>query len=55
MYCSNLHNLLLSQSGDTEINPIPMNFCHWNLNGIAANDFVKVTLIETEIETSAHS
>ena len=52
MYCSNLHNLLLSQSGDIEINPVPMNFCHWNLNGIAANDFVKVTLIENLLKQS---
>ena len=43
--------MLLSQSGDTEINPSPINFCHWNHNGIAANDFVKVTLIETFIKT----
>ena len=52
----NLHNLLLLQSGDIEINPGPMkssrlNFCHWNFNGIATHDFVKVPLIEAFIKT----
>ena len=51
------HHLLLLQSGDTEINPGPMkssrlNFCHWNLNAIAAHDFVKVTLIEAFIKAN---
>ena len=27
-----------------------LNFCHWNLNGIAAHDFVKVLLIEAFIK-----
>ena len=54
MYSFNLHHLLLLQSGDIEINPGPMkcsrlNFCHWNLSGIAAHDFVKVHLIEAFI------
>ena len=49
MYSFSLHHLLLLQSSDIEINPGPkkssrLNFCHWNLNGIAAHDFVKVTL-----------
>ena len=49
MYSFILHHLLLLQSSDIEINPGPkkcsrLNFCHWNLNGIAAHDFVKVTL-----------
>ena len=29
-----------------------MNFCHWNLNGIAAHDFVKVPLIEAFIKAN---
>ena len=57
MYSFNLHHLLLLQSGDTKINPGPMkssrlNFCHWNLNGIAAHDFVKVPLIEAFIKVN---
>ena len=49
--------MLLLQSGDIEINPGPMkslrfNLCHWNLNGIAAHDFVKVTLIEAFIKAN---
>ena len=36
--------------GDNEINPGPKKsprliFCHWNLNGTAAHDFVMVHLI----------
>ena len=27
-----------------------LNFCYWNLNGIAAHDFVKVPLIEAFIK-----
>ena len=35
-------------SGDVEINPGPdtLNFCAWNLNSIAAHDFLRVSLIE---------
>ena len=50
MYSFNLHHLLLLQSRDIEINHVLWNFqdwtCHWNLGGIAADDFVNVTLIE---------
>ena len=57
MYSFNLHHLLLLQSGDIEIDQGPkkssrLNFCHWNINGIAAHDFVKVTLIETFIKAN---
>ena len=54
--CSfNLHYLLLLQSNDIEISlghmkSSRLNFCHWNLNGIAAHDFVKVLLIEAFIK-----
>ena len=57
MYSFNLHHLLLLQSGVIEINPGPkkssrLNFCHWNLNGIAAHGFVKVTLIEVFVKAN---
>ena len=57
MYSSNLHHLLLLQSGDIEINPGPMkssrmNFSHWNLNGITAHDFFKAPLIEGFIKAN---
>ncbi len=45
--------LSLLISGDIEINPGPekpccqdISLCHWNLNGIAANNFVKISLLE---------
>ena len=48
--------LLLLRSGDVETNPGPkkssvIKFCHWNLNGLAAHDFLKVSLIEAFITT----
>ena len=48
--------LLLLRSGDIEKNPGPkkssvFNFCHWNLNSLAAHDFVEITLIEAFITT----
>ena len=44
--------LALLISGDIETNPGPercnqnISLCHWNLNGIAANNFVKISLLE---------
>ena len=45
--------LALIISGDIEVNPGPKNMnnknfslCHWNLNGIAANNYVKISLLE---------
>ena len=39
--------------GDIEINPGPkrssLTFCHWNLNGIAAHEFIKVSLLQAYI------
>ena len=29
-----------------------MKFCHWNLNGLAAHDFIKVTLVEAFITSN---
>ena len=41
---------LLSQCGDIEKNPGPkysyLSFFHWNLNGLAAHDYIKTTLIQ---------
>ena len=41
--------LLLLRLGDVETNPGPkkssvIKFCHWNLNGLAVHDFLKVSL-----------
>ena len=49
-------SLLLLRSGDIEINPGPkkssvIKFCHWKLNGLAAHDFLQVSLIEAFITT----
>ena len=57
MYSFNLHHALLLQSGDMEINPCPtkssrLNFCHWDLSGIATHDFVKAPLIEAFIKAN---
>ena len=50
-------HLLLLLSGDTKINPGPkrssnIRFCHWNLNGLVAHDFIKVTLVEAFITSN---
>ena len=50
-FVNNFKHLLLLLSGDIEINPDPkrssnIKFCHWNLNGSAAHDFIKVPLVE---------
>ena len=40
---------LLNCYGNIEINPGPKQssliFCHWNWNGIAAHDFIKISLL----------
>ena len=51
-----LRILLLIRSGDIETNPGPtrqscLKFFHWNLNGLAAQDFIKLPLIEAYIAT----
>ena len=56
-FINNFKHLLLL-SGDTEVNPGPkrlsnIKFCHWNLNVLAAHDFVKVPLIEAFITTTS--
>ena len=54
-YALSLRRMLLLESGDIETNPGPrksfIKFCHWNLNGLAAHDFVKIPLIEAFITT----
>ena len=36
--------------GDIEINPSPkrssLTLCHWNLNGVAAHEFIEVSLLQ---------
>ena len=54
---SNFKHLLLLLSGDIEVNPGPkrssnIKFGHWNINGVAAHDFIKVPLIKVFIKTS---
>ena len=49
------HMLLLSP--EIEVNPglkrsSNIRFSHWKLNGLAAHDFIKVTLMEAFITTS---
>ena len=55
-FINNFKHLLLL-SGDIEVNRGPkrssnIKFCQWNLNGLAAHDFIKVPLIEAFITTS---
>ena len=44
---------LLNYCGDIEINAGPkqssLTFCHWNLNSIAAHDFIKISLLQDYI------
>ena len=46
-----IQNFILLKSGDVESNPGPpksstLNFCHWSLNGLAAHEFTKLSLLE---------
>ena len=48
-----LEYLLLILCGDIETNPGPYNennqtisVCHWNLNGIAAHNYIKLSMLE---------
>ena len=38
------------QCGDIEVNPGPkyssLTFCHWNLNGLAARNNIKISLLQ---------
>ena len=55
-YAFILKRMLLLECGNTEINPGPRRFCfikscYWNLNGLAAHDFVKMSLVEAFVAT----
>ena len=55
-FINNFKHLLLL-SGDLEVNrgrkrSSNIKFCQWNLNGLAAHDFIKVPLIKAFITTS---
>ena len=46
--------ILLILCGDVELNPGPeklqnLSLCHWNLNGIAAHNYAKISLLEAYI------
>ena len=47
--------ILLYFCGDIEINPGPkrssLTFCHWNLNDVAAHEFIKVSLLQGYMKT----
>ena len=50
LFFKNLIHLLLYCSGDIEVDPglkikNQISFCHWNLNGLAAHNFTKVSLM----------
>ena len=50
LHCLYIKNFLLLKSGDLESNPGPrkrsaLKFCHWNLNGLAAREFIKLSLL----------
>ena len=49
-----LYSLLISLSGDVELNPGPkrvsisnISICHWNVNSISAHNYTKLFLIKT--------
>ena len=46
-------NIYLICCGDIETNPRPkfssLSFCHWNLNGLTAHNFLKIALLHTYI------
>ena len=51
-----VYSILISLSGDVQLNPGPKNkfdvnfsICHWNLNSIAAHNYAKVFLLKAYI------
>ena len=50
LFC--LRNLLF-RCDDIEANPDPkyssLTLCHWNLNGLTAHDFIKISLLQAYI------
>ena len=53
VFTKHLVDLLLILYDDVEQNPGPekekslITFCHWNLNGLMAHNFIKVSLLQT--------
>ena len=47
--------ILLCFCGGIDINPGPkrssLTFCHWNLNDVAAHEFIKVALLQGYMKT----
>ena len=57
LHCLCIQNFLLLNSGDIESDPGPrksstLKFCHWNLNGLAAHEFTKLSLLEGYINVN---
>ena len=57
LHCLYIKNFLLLKSGGIESNPGPrkrsaLKFCHWNLNGVAAHEFTKLSLLEGYINVN---
>ena len=55
-----LIQLLIVCIGDIEINPGPkiksqLSFFHWNLNGLAAHNFIKVSLLQALAATNDYN
>ena len=51
-----LYLILTKRSGDIEQNPGPksnssqsFSICHWNVNSISAHNFIKISLLKTQI------
>ena len=51
-----VHDLLIRQSGDIEMNPEPksnpchsFSMCHWNLNSLTAHNYLKVSLLRAYV------
>ena len=60
VFTKQLIELLLILCGDVEQNPGPekekshITFCHWNLNGLMAHNFIKVSLLQTLAVTNGY-
>ena len=57
LHCLYIKNFLLLKSGDIKSNPRPckssaLKFCRWNLNGLAAQEFTKLSLLEGYINVN---
>ena len=57
LHCLYIKDFLLLKSGDIASNPGPpkssaLMFCLWNLNGLAAHEFIKLSLLEGYINVN---